>query len=102
MSGQGIAPIALEMGYSVDEFVRVLPGAMRDWRVSGGPLQWRVLDELGCIDVGIDLSPLAERQLGALSVPVLAVTISPRPPTSTASMQEFMRRFERGFRRGGG
>ena len=90
------------MGYSVDEFVRVLPAAMRDWRVSGSRLQWHVQHAEAGLDIGIDLSPLPDRRMGALSVPVLAVTITPKPPTSNALMEEFMRRFERGFHRGGG
>ncbi len=89
------------MGYSVDEFVRVLPAAMRDWHVSGGPLQWRVRHAAE-LDIRIDLRPLPDRRMGALSVPVLGVTIVPRPPTSNPQMDEFMRRFERGFHRGGG
>lgn len=102
MSASGGPDIVLEMGYSVDEFVRVLPAAMRDWRVSGGPLQWRVQDAAAVLDILIDLKPLPERRMGALSLPVLAVTIAPQPPTPKASMDEFRRRFERGFHRGGG
>ena len=102
MIERGSPNTVLEMGYSVDEFVRVLPAAMRDWRVSGGPLRWRVQDAATTLDILIDLEPLPERRMGALRLPVLAVTIAPQPSTSPASMDEFTRRFERGFHRGGG
>ncbi len=89
------------MGYSVAEFTRVLPLAMRDWPVSGGPPAWRVRDAAGRIDIVIDVAPQTARQIGALRVPVLRVTIRPGA-TAAAALAEFMHRFERGFHRGGG
>jgi len=95
------APVVREMGYSLDEFTRVLPLAMRDWQVGGGPLNWQVRDAAGDVDVEIELRPLPDRRIGALSLPVLSVTIDPRA-TPAALMRNFMRRFDRGFHRGGG
>jgi hypothetical protein len=90
-----------EMGYTKREFTRVLPPAMRDWPVSGGPDAWAVSDRTGAGIANIRFSALPERSTGSLSPPVLAVTIdlgNAAPEQAT----EFMRRFDRGFHRGGG
>lgn len=101
LSGTGDSPISLEMGYSTDEFIRVLPGAMRDWVVTGGPDVWQVRDSAGELIAGVRIEPRSERVIGALRLPVLAVTIDLAGAQETL-MREFMRRFERGFHRGGG
>ena len=101
MSGTGGSPISLEMGYSRDEFIRVLPGAMRDWPVTGGPDVWQVRDSAGELVARVYIEPRSERVMGALRLPVLAVTIDPGGAGENV-MREFMRRFERGFHRGGG
>ena len=98
--GRGSA-IVHEMGCSVDEFSRTLPAAMRDWRTSGGPHRWQVVTADGSPVESIRIEPLSDRRMGALSLPVLAVTLKPADPGSDLST-EFMRRFERGFHRGGG
>jgi len=97
-SDAGTAPVR-EMGYSRDEFARVLPAAMRDWRVTGGPDVWRVTATDGKAVATIRIKSLPERVIGALRVPVLAVTIEPQAATLAG---EFKRRFDRGFHRGGG
>jgi hypothetical protein len=89
------------MGASIEEFARTLPNAMRDWQVSGGPDAWRISSPSGEHIAGIRIQPLAERRLGALSLPVLAVRID-LDPSSAVRAEEFLRRFERGFQRGGG
>ncbi len=93
--------IVREMGYTAREFARVLPPAMRDWAVSGGPDAWQVSDRDGAGIASIRISPLPERRMGSLSLPILAVTIDlgSAPPEQSV---EFMRRFDRGFHRGGG
>ena len=93
--------IVHEMGYSADEFAHTLPRAMRDWRVSGGPALWRVDDRLGQTIATVRIAPLAERRIGALSLPVLRVKIE-LAESGRSQEEEFMRRFERGFHRGGG
>ena len=93
--------VVREMGYSEREFIRVLPAAMRDWPVSGGPDAWQVSDGAGTGIASIRISPLPERRIGSLSLPVLAVTIDLRS-TPPEQATEFMRRFDRGFHRGGG
>ena len=101
MNGDGETVIFLEMGYSRDEFSRVLPAAMRDWSVDGGPDLWWVSNETGDRIASIRIEPLPERAMGSLRLPVLAVSIDlASAPTELAS--EFVRRFERGFHRGGG
>ena len=94
-------PISLEMGYSADEFIRVLPGAMRDWPVTGGPDVWQVRDHVGEVIARVHIEPRSDRLMGALRLPVLAVTIDLGGAGETLA-HEFMRRFERGFHRGGG
>ena len=89
------------MGYTPEEFVRVLPGAMRDWAVDGGPRAWQVSGPGGDTIARLRIDPGPERVIGALRLPVLAVTID-LAGTPLALAHEFMRRFERGFHRGGG
>jgi hypothetical protein len=93
--------IRKEMGYSLAEFARVLPLAMRDWTMSGGPLRWQVLngDAVKLADIVVEVLP--ERRIAALSLPVLAVSIEIGDIGPTVA-DEFVRRFDRGFHRGGG
>ncbi|MCB1802388.1 MAG: hypothetical protein KDI82_11925 [Gammaproteobacteria bacterium] len=95
------APIELEMGYSPVEFARVLPRAMRDWQVSGQSTHWSVSDRAGMQLATIALDPRPERSIGALRVPVSRVRIT-FVDAAPEQMAELMRRFERGFHRGGG
>ena len=85
----------------MDEFIRVLPGAMRAWSVTGGPDFWQVRDSAGELVADVRIQPRPERVMGALRLPVLAVTIDSGDAHETL-VYEFMRRFERGFHRGGG
>jgi len=85
----------------MDEFIRVLPRAMRDWPVTGGPDVWQVWDIDGEVVARVRSEPRSERVMGALRLPVLAVTIDLSDAGQTLA-REFMRRFERGFHRGGG
>lgn len=101
MSGDRDATILREMGYSTAEFVRVLPAAMRDWSVSGGPDTWRISTVGGDGIATIRIEPMPERKMGSLRLPVLAVTID-LAGASPDQAAEFVRRFERGFHRGGG
>lgn len=89
------------MGYSLTEFAQVLPSAMRDWKVSGGPDVWHVCDRAGEPIAAIATLPQSVRALGALRIPVLRVEIELLSASPTVA-GEFMRRFERGFHRGGG
>lgn len=101
MSDARAASFELEMGYSADEFKRVLPLAMRDWSVEGGMPRWRISDPLGHELATVHIAPRPERVMGALRLPVLWVSIEFGEPGAELS-KEFMRRFERGFHRGGG
>lgn len=91
----------LDMGYSVDEFARVLQPAMRDWPVGGQVPRWQVSGAQGILLANIAIAPQADRVIGALRLPVLHVTIA-FTDAGDARRDEFMRRFERGFHRGGG
>jgi hypothetical protein len=101
VSGGDAEPVTLEMGYSLTEFARTLPLAMRDWPVSGGAPEWWVDDPVSHSRISVGVSVESQRRIGVLSLPVLRVRIDPGG-TSGAVMAEFMRRFERGFHRGGG
>lgn len=89
------------MGYSLDEFVRVLPLAMRDWHVNGEAPDWRVDDTDGLPIARIHVQPAPSRVMGVLSLPVLNVRID-LGDAPAATRTEFLLRFERGFHRGGG
>lgn len=90
-----------EMGYTPKEFAAVLPAAMRDWTVSGQPNDWHVSTAGGLPVAMITIEVLADRTMGALRLPVLMVTIQ-HAGVAGELRAEFMRRFERGFHRGGG
>ena len=93
--------VELEMGYSLDEFDRVLPLAMRDWRVDGGDGQWQVRTTDGADVARIAVQPQAPRRMGMLELPVLMVSLD-LSAADERRAGEFMHRFERGFHRGGG
>jgi hypothetical protein len=95
------ATLVLEMGCSADEFAYTLPRAMRDWPVSGGPDLWQVADPQGAPIATIRVAAQSERRIGALSLPVLRVTID-LDGLGETKKAEFVRRFECGFHRGGG
>lgn len=101
MSRDGAPVVVLEMGCTADEFIAVLPAAMRDWRVGGGPDAWRVSKADGTAIANIHIEPRPDRRIGALSLPVLSVKLD-LDGVSEALAAEFLRRFERGFHRGGG
>ena len=100
MSGVA-ARIEREMGFTEAEFSAVLPAAMRDWQVSGGAGEWRVSASDGRCIAHILVERLPDRSVGALRLPVLRVGIALDSASSEVSA-EFLRRFERGFHRGGG
>lgn len=89
------------MGYSLTEFAQVLPLAMRDWVVVGAPPRWAVQAVDGGPIAEIRVEPREPRCVGALQIPVLHVTLRIAAVPAALS-DEFLRRFERGFRRGGG
>lgn len=92
--------IEREMGYSVAEFNRTLPLAMRDWQLSGGPHEWVVADAAGTPVAHIAIAARPDRRIGALSLPVLGVSID--LSNSAVSAEAFLLRFDRGFHKGGG
>ena len=69
--GEG-AHTVREMGYSLSEFAQVLPAAMRDWTVSGGPDVWQVSDRAGL--------PVASIATQAQSVRLSAAQMAPGRP----------------------
>jgi hypothetical protein len=91
----------LEMGYSADEFERVLPLAMRDWSVTGQIPQWHIGDTEGRALATVRVEPRPERVMGSLRLPVLLVRIAFNA-IDEPLVDEFVQRFERGFHRGGG
>jgi hypothetical protein len=63
--------------------------------------EWWIEEPVSRSRISVAVSVASERRIGALSLPVLQVRIDPGG-TPAAVMAEFMRRFERGFHRGGG
>ena len=101
MSEHSDREIRREMGYSAQEFRSVLPAAMRDWIVRGDGIDWTISTPSVDPLARIGIEPRPSRILGALNLPVLAVRI--RLFSDDPDLRdEFMRRFERGFHRGGG
>ena len=85
-----------EMGYSL------LPRAMRDWQVINvSESCWMVVERPESALANIAVALGATRDLGALQLPTLLVEV--KFLTDDSDLQaEFLRRFERGFQRGGG
>lgn len=101
MSDGHDAIVEREMGCSAAEFARTLPSAMRDWEVGGGPVEWRVSATDGAPVARISIASAPARSIGALSLPVLMVHLD-LSGTPEGLAAEFLRRFDRGFHRGGG
>jgi hypothetical protein len=90
------------MGFSRDEFIRVLPLALAAYRMESPRVDnWRISDANGELQVQLKIQPKPTRQLGALNLPVLAVRLEFASGTEQ-QRQELLRRFERGFQKGGG
>ncbi len=96
------ARICRDMGYTVDEFSSVLPRAMRDWLViAERPQAWRVSTTDTLAVASVRISRLPDRRIASLSLPVLSVDIE-FYTGETDQRAEFLRRFDRGFQKGGG
>ena len=90
------------MGFSREEFVRVLPKALAGYRIeSGGGNRWCISDPDRNLRAELSIEPGESRRIGALNLPVLRVELEFTVGTE-ARRQEFLRRFERGFHKGGG
>lgn len=90
------APVVKEMALTRAEFVRLLPGAAGDAVVREEDGVFRVGDA-----VSIALDPLPPRRLGLFTIPAMRVTLRFHGGTD-ADAQDFVRRFDRAFQKGGG
>lgn len=94
--------ISKEMGYTVEEFSNVLPRAMRDWSiVEAQPLVWSVITRDGEALAQITVMPRPDRRIASLTLPTLSVDIEFDTHDNERRI-EFVRRFDRGFQKGGG
>lgn len=90
------------MGYTVDEFTSVLPRAMRDWLVGQETSRvWSVATQDKETVARITVAPRPDRRIASLVLPVLSVAIE-FDTSDLDRRYEFMRRFDRGFQKGGG
>ena len=90
------------MGYTVEEFSNVLPRAMRDWSVVEQRTRvWSVTTQKNKQVAQITVVPKPERRIASLTLAVLLVDIAFHTRDSDRR-SEFMRRFDRGFQKGGG
>ncbi len=97
------SPLVREMGCTLDDFARWLPGATRH-----APVSTEIAGELTrhCIDVAggrveIDLLPLPPRRIALFVLPVLQVTFRFIDLAQVARV-DFLTRFDHYTRRGGG
>ncbi len=101
MTGTPQVGIERDMGYSLDEFARAFPAAMRDFRLHAEPAGWLVatLDDEPVARVRASARPT--RRIGALALPVLRVAVEfvTDDPQQAA---HFRHRFDTGLHRGGG
>lgn len=93
-----------EMGFSREEFIRVLPRALSAYRIhADGTDRWRVSDADGGFRVLLSIKAEPPRRIGALALPVLTVRLEfATTDDDRARRPEFLTRFERGFHKGGG
>lgn len=88
-----------EMASSHAEFLRLLPKALNgyDYTIEND----RVRAELGEQQISITLGPERERRIAMLAMPVTDVTIE-LEGFSEKQAKDFLERFDRTYRRGGG
>ena len=90
-----------EMGYSVDEFERAFPLAMRDFRLDRRVDGWSVSTVEGEFVAEVKVNPGPSRHIGALALPVLMVLVD-LARADPGHVKLFMHRFDTGLHRGGG
>lgn len=88
-----------EMGCTVAEFERWLPGATRNAPIESTGSSHRVTVEGGVVDIA--LTPLAPRKIALMVIPVLAVTFRFNG-LNDQQRDAFLRYFDHYTRRGGG
>ncbi len=90
------------MGFSRTEFIRVLPRALSGYLIeSQGVDRWHISDPQRKLLVSLRIDVGPERCIGALRLPVLAVEME-FLAAEDGPRRDFLRRFERGFHKGGG
>lgn len=89
------------MGYSIDEFERAFPLAMRDFHIDRESDGWSVSTSHGEPVAKVTISPQSPRRIGALALPVLEVSVD-LAEADPRQADLFMHRFDTGLHRGGG
>lgn len=95
-----------EMGYTEAEFATVLQGNFTGHESglhcqSDGNNQWLITDKSSALRVNVNIRQRTARQLGAMSLPVLAVNFDFTSPPEQA-IEAFFDRFFKYFHKGGG
>lgn len=90
-----------EMSITHADFRRLLPAAAQGFALAGDGPGFTLSAPDGGRSLAIELGPEQQRRLGALSLPLTAVTLrfDGFDPTSYAA---FLKRFDLAFQRGGG
>ena len=92
-------PLVKDMAATWDDFLRLLPIALRGWGygVDGTTV------EVGSPDRGVTISvgPLPPRQFGLVQLPRSRVALAFRG-LDPGEQEAFLRQFDRAFQRGGG
>ena len=103
MAEQDGAPLVREMGCTLADFERWLPGATRHAPVvtqpDGDGVRHRITVGDGIVE--IDLQPLPPRRIALFCLPVLRVTFR-FPGLDQAARTAFLTHFDHYTRRGGG
>ena len=90
-----------DMGYSVEEFFRVLPAAVRDYELSVSEnVAVITLNHDDCI-LKLSITPLPDRLLGNMRLPHIDVRFEFLNFTMQ-QREDFMKAFDRSYQRGGG
>ena len=91
--------VTLEMGLTPKMFADTLPAATQPYQIQSSPLHYVL--HLEQLTAEIQLTPLADRVIASLSLPVTRVDIAFTGHTEE-QVTAFMDRFMRYFHRGGG
>ena len=89
---------SLEMGLDIEEFLRLLPSAVAPHPFHAGDAGITVFHTEG--EMRIELRPMPNRRIGALSLPVTRVTMHSRVPES--QLGDFLDHFDLRYQKGGG
>lgn len=100
MSGVGNS-FTRDMGYSVTEFLRILPRAAHDYCLSIVGFEVSITQPEAHQELKLTITPLPDRQLAMMRLPHVQVHFE-FMGFDEAQREQFMNNFDKSYHRGGG